>query len=235
MLLPRRLLGPLVLVGCFAVTGWHLLTAYGLLYVGGGRAAIIAYTMPIWAALLSAIFLRERLTARRAAALAIGMLAMAILLAPDLGRIGGAPIGVILITGAAISWAIGIVGTKAHDWQIGTFALTGWQLLVGGIPIVVALPIVEGLPDLSHVSTTAWLALTYCVVVGLVFCFSTHVRLIRVLPAMVAALVTLAIPIVGLASSAVLLHEPVGASEFTALLLVLVALSLVLLPTRSAR
>ena len=233
-LLPaRRLLWPLVVASLFAVTGWHMFTAYGLLYVGGGRAAIIAYTMPVWAAVLSVIFLHERLTARRITALAIGMGAMGLLLIPDMARIGGSPLGALIILLAAMSWAAGIVATKAFDWQIGTLALTGWQLLVGGIPIVLAWPLVEGPPDLASVSLIGWLALAYVIFAGLVFCFSTHVRLIRTLPAMVAALVTLAIPVVGLLSSAIMLGEPIGAGELAALALVLVSLTLVLVPARS--
>src|SRR5690606_19066961 len=43
---PARLLPPLMLISFFNITGWHLFSAYALLYTGGGRAAIIGYTMP---------------------------------------------------------------------------------------------------------------------------------------------------------------------------------------------
>src|SRR5690606_913361 len=134
--MPRRMLPSLVLVSLFAVTGWHMLTAYGLLFVGGGRAAIVAYTMPIWAAILSAVFLRERVTGRRLAALMLGSAAMGVLLVSDLGRLGESPLGTVLILLAAVSWAGGIVGTKRFDWGVGAVPLAGWQLLVGGLPIL---------------------------------------------------------------------------------------------------
>jgi drug/metabolite transporter (DMT)-like permease len=230
--MPRRMLPSLALVSLFAITGWHMLTAYGLLFVGGGRAAIVAYTMPIWAAILSAIFLRERLTGRRLASLLLGSAAMGLLLLSDLGRLGESPLGTLLILLAALSWAAGIVGTKRFDWGVGAVPLAGWQLLVGGVPILLLWPIVEGAPDLSGVPAMAWIAVAYATFVGTVFAFATHVRLIRLLPATIAAIAMLAIPIVGVVSSALLLDEVIGTREIVALVLVLAAMSLVLLPSR---
>ena len=60
-----------------SVTGWHLFSAFSLVHMGGGRGAIVAYTMPIWAALFSAWYLKERLSRRRMAALALGMAGIA--------------------------------------------------------------------------------------------------------------------------------------------------------------
>ena len=75
---------PLLVVAVFSVTGWHLFSAFSLVHMGGGRGAIVAYTMPIWAALFGAWYLGERLDRRRLAALALGMLGIAVLIGPDL-------------------------------------------------------------------------------------------------------------------------------------------------------
>ena len=233
ILLARRQLLPLVLVALFSVTGWHMLTAYGLRMVGGGRAAIIAYTMPIWAAMLSAGFLGERLERRKLMGLGLGMLGMALLLGPDILAIGRAPLGSLLVLAAAFCWGAGTVGVKAFDWGIGTKALAAWQLLVGGLPILLLRPLVEPWPQFGSFSTTALLAMGYTVFVALVFCFTSYIWLVRRLPATVAAISTLAIPVVGVASSAWMLGEPVGVREALSLLLVLGALSLVLLPRRA--
>jgi drug/metabolite transporter (DMT)-like permease len=233
MRLERRLWPAIAWVSLFNITGWHMLTAYGLLYVEGGRAAIMGYTMPVWAALLGVLLLKERLTARRIAALLFGMAAMGILIGPDLLRVGAAPLGAVIMIVAAMSWATGLVGVKMYEWRIGSVALSGWQLLVGSIPILLLWPVVDGVPDLSQVSRTAWLALVYVVLIALVFSFTAHVRLVRILPVTVAALCTLAIPVVGVVSSAALLGERVGWDEVAALALVLCALTLVLTPGRA--
>jgi drug/metabolite transporter (DMT)-like permease len=62
--IPRSEFGPLILVSLLHITGWQLCSAYGLIYMGAGRAAIIAYTMPVWASILGAFILRERTFSR---------------------------------------------------------------------------------------------------------------------------------------------------------------------------
>ena len=53
-------LRPLLLCGIFNMVGWHLFSAYGLTLVPAGRASIIAFTMPVWAALFAIPVLGER-------------------------------------------------------------------------------------------------------------------------------------------------------------------------------
>lgn len=226
----RALVLPHLAISLAGVTLWHMLTAFGLLHIGGGRAAIIAFTMPVWATLLSILFLGERPTPALGLALLFGMGGLAVLIGPELARLGEAPLGSLLILGAAVVWAIQTVATKAYDWQIGTMALSAWQLIAGGVPIVVLWLWLGAWPDPSRLTPAGILALLYVILVALVFCFTTFLRIVRLLPAVAASLSTLAIPVVGVASSAWLLGEPVGTRELVALLLVLVAIGLVLLP-----
>ena len=54
----------------------------------------------------------------------------------DFRVLGTAPLGAALMLMAAMSNAAGIVFLKYFRWTISTFNLTGWQLLLGGIPVV---------------------------------------------------------------------------------------------------
>ena len=56
----KERLPALALVSLFNITGWHLFSAYAVLLTGAGRAAIIGYTMPLWASLLGIWVLRTR-------------------------------------------------------------------------------------------------------------------------------------------------------------------------------
>jgi drug/metabolite transporter (DMT)-like permease len=227
---PRRQWRALLIVSVFSVTGWHLFSAFSLVHMGGGRGAIVAYTMPIWAALFSAWYLKERPTRRRLTALVVGMAGILFLIGPDLLGIGHDPLGPMFMIGAAICWAAGIVTLKGERWQIGIMALTGWQLLLGGIPIVLAWLVVEPHPDLSRLTWAGGLATLYAATVALIFCFAAHNKVVTLLPATAAAISTLAIPVVGLLSSAWLLGEPIGWRDVAALVLVLASIALVLLP-----
>jgi drug/metabolite transporter (DMT)-like permease len=224
-----RRLPALMLVAVFNITAWHLFSAYALLYTGSGRAAIIGYTMPIWASPLSVWLLHERIGPRAILALALGMAGLALLLAQDLGQVGATPIGALLMVGAAVSWAIGTVLVKRFVWHpMPVMALTGWQLLIGGVPIVIGWWLWEPVPDLAALSLPAAIGLSYAVLVAMIFCQTAYFRMVTLVPANVAAMAVMAVPVVGVLSSAWILAEPVGPPEAIALLLVVGGLFLLI-------
>jgi drug/metabolite transporter (DMT)-like permease len=224
--------GPLALVALFNITGWHLCSAYGLTLIPAGRGAIIAYTMPLWTVLFGRLLIGERITRTRLAALGLGLAGLAVLVAPAAGALGGAPAGTLLVLGAAASWAIGTVLTKARWWTIPTGVLTGWQLVVGAIPIALGAGARLAAAGSGAVlpspppSVAALLGTGYSTVVGVIFCHWAWFRIVAILPAAVAALGTMGVPIVGLFAGALLLGEPVGARECLALVLVVAALGI---------
>jgi drug/metabolite transporter (DMT)-like permease len=229
---PAGRLPRLALVSFFNITGWHLASAYALLYTGSGRAAIIGYTMPLWASLLSVLALDARITRGQIVALALGMAALALLLGDDLGALGAAANGTLLMLLCAWSWALGTVLIKRFDWGgMPVMALTGWQLLLGGVPVVIGWWVLEPVPDFTALSWPALLGLNYAIWVAMLFCHTAYFKLVSLLPAHVAAIGTLATPVVGVLSSAWVLAEPVGAAETIALLLVVGGLFLLIRPS----
>ena len=230
---PRRAAWrPILLLSLVNVTGWQMLSALALQHIGGGHGAIIAYTMPIWATLLSAMWLKERIDGRKILALGLGMAGMLALFGKDLGALGETPLGMLYMLAAALCWALATVGIKSYRWGIGIIALSGWQLVIGGLPIVIAWLWLEPSPDLSRLTWRGVVAAVYAATVALIFCFTAYNKIVTLLPASVAAVSTLAIPVFGVMTSAWLLGEPVGPGEIAALALVLVALSLALMPAR---
>ncbi|MGH6900665.1 MAG: DMT family transporter, partial [Geminicoccaceae bacterium] len=229
--IPKARLGALVLVALFNITGWHLFSAYALLHTGSGRAAIIGYTMPLWASLLSIWVLHARPTVRQGAALLLGMAALVLLMAQDFGRLDASPTGALLMVGAAVCWAIGTVLIKKFAWDgVAVTALTGWQQLLGGVPIVIGWWLLEPVPDLAALSLPAALGLAYVIFVAMIFCHTAYFKLVSLLPAHVAAISVLPVPVVGVVSSAIILGEPVGPAEFAALVLVVGGLFLLVRP-----
>lgn len=227
---PRREIVPLLVAALFNVTLWHIFTGYGVLLMPAGRASIIAYTMPGWAALLGMLVLGEPLTAARWAGLALGMGGIAALLLPELGQIIAAPLGAVSMILAAISWAAGTVAMKRRRWTASVAALTGWQISLGGLPIVVAAIAIGPFPGLAHADAAALAALGYVVVFGMLIGQWGWFVVLGRLPVAVASISTLAIPVIGVLSSALLLGERVGTAEIVALALVVTALALVLRP-----
>jgi drug/metabolite transporter (DMT)-like permease len=231
---PRADRWPLLWVSLFNITIWHDGTAVGLTLIEASRASIIAFTMPVWAALLAALVLGERLTAAKLVGLGLGLAGLGILLAPDFGRFLAAPLGVLAVLASAVSWALGTILMKRHRWSISTAQLSGWQLLFGGVPIFIATPFLDDpIAALAGLSAKAALTLVFVLCVAMVLAQWTWVRIVRVLPASVAAIGSMAVPVVGVLSSALLIGEKLGASELASLVLVVGAIALVLVPRRA--
>jgi len=129
---------------------------------------------------------------------------------------------------AAISWGFGTVLFKRFTWTAPVATVVGWQLFAAVVPIAVVALLTEPVPDLTQLSTKAILALAYLFALPMVFCQWAYFKVVSIFPAAIAAMGTLAVPIVGVYSSALILGEPVGWQELTALVLICSALASVL-------
>jgi drug/metabolite transporter (DMT)-like permease len=226
--MPLRELPAFLLSTFFNITLWYVFSAVGLTLMPAGRASVIAYTMPAWAVLFGMLFLGERPTPARLGGLALGMAGLAALLLPERERLVAAPLGVLMMIGAAATWGIGTVVMKRFQWTLGVVALTGWQLVLGGAPIILAAIVIGPFPGLERAGLRALLAFLYVVFAGMIFAQWAWYKVLAQLPASVAALGTLAIPAIGLVASALVLHEPLTLDEIVAVALVIAALALVM-------
>ena len=109
---PRGQWARLWMLAFLNITGWNILVAYGLKLIPSGRASILGYTMPALSIPLSVWLLGERLTAAKAMGLALGLAGLALLLGEGFAALGAAPVGSLLVLGAAVSWALGAVLQK---------------------------------------------------------------------------------------------------------------------------
>jgi drug/metabolite transporter (DMT)-like permease len=223
---PAEDLKALAITALINVTGWHILSAYGVSLLNSGRAAIIAYTMPLWAIILSRVLLGERITPRRSGALIVGFAGLALLVGPEAESLGAAPAGAAFMLAAAACWGAGTVLVKFFRWHMPGTLVMGWQLAIGGIPVFIGALLIEPVPAITSFSGSALLALAFMLLGPIVLCQWAFFTVVQIFPANVAALSTLSIPVIGVFSGALLLGEPVTWREVTALFLVLVSLGL---------
>jgi len=226
--IPRNELLPLLVVTFFNITVWHVCSAAGLKYIEAGRAAIIAYTMPLWATLLSVYLLNERLRGSTIVGLAVGMLGLAALLLPEWDGLMADPRGPLFMLIAAMAWAAGTVGLKYCRFTMPVVSLVGWQLLLGGIPVLIAAPFFDSGIDPTSWSPHAWFGTAYAVLVAMIYCHWAWFKLVRSFSAVTVSINSLAIPVVGVVSSTLLLGEPIGLDVIAGLGLVILAQFLVL-------
>lgn len=226
--IPREQWLRLGLASLFNVTSWFILIGFGVSMMGSGHAVIVAFTMPLFAAVFGVIFLGEAMTRRRLAALGLGTAGIAVLMSHDFAVIGAEPLGFALILIGAALWSVGVLIQKHTPWKIGVVALSGWQILLGILPIAVVW-IALGEFAYRHAGATVWWATAYLILVALVFSYFAWFSVVKIFPAGIAAIGTLMVPIVGVISGVVVLGEAFGLRDLVALVLIVGAVALVLL------
>ena len=230
----RKLWPRLITLSFVNVTGWSALIMYGVQLLPAGRSAILSYTMPVWGVLFSLWLLHEPLSWRKLLGLALGVGGMAILLGEDIANLRRAPVGSLLVIGAAISWGLGTALLRRWAPAVPQTTLTGWMMLLGWIPIAVAAPIVDphAWSSLATMSGTAWFAVLFNIFISGAVANWAWFRMARTMPVVVSSLSSLPVPVVGVFSGMIVLGERPGAGEFVALALVIASLAAVILPAR---
>jgi len=228
---PRALWWRLAVLAFFNIGCWNGLVLFGVQQLPAGRSAILAYTMPIWATMIAAVFLHERLSRQKLAGLVLGVSGMAVLIGEQISVVRAAPFGALMILGAAISWAIGTVLLRKWRPPIAQNTMSGWMMLLGWIPLAVLAPLFDPQPwsvELANLSPRGWFAIAYNVFLAGTLAHWAWFTLARTLPVAVSSLSSLPVPVVGVFSGIVLLGERPGVQEWVALALVVCALFTVL-------
>ncbi|MDR0440731.1 MAG: DMT family transporter [Candidatus Accumulibacter sp.] len=225
----------LILLAVTNVTGWNLLSIYAILLLPSGRAALLAYTMPMWSILLSTLWLGDPLTLRRLAGMLLGTAGIFAMMGAELTNISGAPWGVVLMVGAAFVWALGMVLIKRFPIVMPTLTFSGWLMLLGG---AMSLPFALLFEDASpwlHLSFWPLFAVFYNVCISLTFCTWAWYDIVRRLPVAVSSLSSLIVPLIGVAGGMLLLGERPGQAEWIGMACILGAVATVVLPSRSTQ
>ena len=97
------------------VAGFNMFVVFAQLAMPSSRAAILTFTMPMWAALFGAMFAGERIDGLRAMALASGAAGLTLLSKPYWPELasGSIPRGLIYVLGAAQSNRSYVASTPA--------------------------------------------------------------------------------------------------------------------------
>ncbi|MEM6740469.1 MAG: DMT family transporter [Pseudomonadota bacterium] len=224
----RADLKPLLWLTLFQGVLWNAASGFGIAWVDAGRASVLAFTMPIWATLLSILFLGERVTLRRTLGLALGMGAMVLLLWPALAAVGQELAGGLLMLSGAICWAIATIIVKAVRWDMGVLALSGWQFFLASGPLLAAAFLLGEPATLLDLDWGTGAVFAYSALIPMIFCQAVWFTVVQRLPTSLASTGTLLVPPLGVLLSALILGEAVGVLEVLALVLAVSALLMIL-------
>jgi drug/metabolite transporter (DMT)-like permease len=227
---PRELWPRLVLAAFLNVACWMVLMGLALLWLPASEAALIAYTMPVWASILAWPILGERPNLLRVISLVMAFAGLAAIMGGNgfAASVAKLP-GIIMALGGAMGFAVGTVLAKKLPLSLPPLSAAAWQIGIGCFPIVIIGLLLEK-ADVAGITRLGWILLVYSTVIQFCVAYVSWFAALARLPASVAAIGTMAVPVIGVVTSAVALHEPLGPGQIAALVFTLAG---VVLATRS--
>jgi drug/metabolite transporter (DMT)-like permease len=213
-------------------------TTYGLIYwaeqyVTSGLTAVLFGVLPLYVALLAAIFLpAEPLRPRLLAGVAVALGGLVLAFAQSLhlgGKHAALAAGAVILS--PLASAIGNVAIKKRGAQVDPLVMNGWAMLGGGLLLLAI--------SASHEDwgATVWSAtsigsILYLAAFGTGFTFVTLTVLIRELPTVTVSFISLIIPFGALALGALVRDEHVTGLAVAGAALVAGGIAVAQLPIR---
>ena len=142
--LPQHIARNLIHYG--AQLGWF----FALTLIPIGQVVAIEFTMPIWTAILAAMFLGERMTVWKIAAIVLGVVGVVVIVRPATGEVNP---GQLIALGAAVGFGISIAMVKsltrteqrAGDHLLDAGGAIGGRIFPGALRLDVAAGLCLGL------------------------------------------------------------------------------------------
>ncbi|TSE31858.1 putative cystine transporter YijE [Tepidimonas charontis] len=185
--------------------------------------------MPVWTVLLGALFFGQPLTRRSSLAALAVVAAVGLLLADELGALAGRPIGVAVMLGAAISWAIGTLMMRRAQLTLPVEALTVWMMLLTAAALWALALTFEPWPRWQF-SPRMWGLLAYGVLMNYGFAQIIWFSLARHLLPATSAMSVMMVPLIGTISATFIAGEWPRWTDGVAMVCVMAAIATVLLP-----
>ena len=223
---PRELWPRLALAAFLNVACWMVLMGLALLWLPASEAALIAYTMPVWASMLAWPILGERPNLLRVISLVMAFAGLSAImggngLAASMEKLPG----IIMALGGSIGFAVGTVLAKKFPLHLPPLTAAAWQIGIGCLPITIIGLLIEK-ADAAALSAVGWILIAYSILIQFCIAYVSWFAALARLPASVAAIGTMAVPVIGVVASAIALHEPLGTGQIAALVFTLAGVAL---------
>ncbi|GAB3663095.1 DMT family transporter [Ramlibacter alkalitolerans] len=208
---------------------WHVCIILAVRTLSSGRAAILGYTMPIFSAVIGALFFATPLSRRGWIGVSAAALGVLLLLWHELTHLAGRPFGVVLALVSAASWALGTQQLRRTHLQAPALAISFWMTVLTAVVMATLAALFEAdqwrAPDRNATG-----AILYNAILIFGFAHAAWTFLAKGLPAVASTLSVMLIPVLGVFTGALWLGEAVHWQDWTAVALMMVAILSVLWP-----
>jgi drug/metabolite transporter (DMT)-like permease len=232
--LPRRHWPELAKLTVTNMVIWHICIILAVRALSSGRAAILGYTMPIFSAVIGAMFFAAVLTRRAWLGVGAAAIGVALLLWHEFTGLAGRPVGVALALFAAAVWALGTQLLRRSQIDVPTLTLSFWMTAITGVVLSVLGAVFERSQWTIPSAAVMW-TIAYNAVLIFGYAHAAWFYLARTLPPVASSLSVMFIPVLGVLTGALWLGEILHWQDWAAVVLMMVAIGSVLLPAKTPR
>lgn len=227
MRVPREAVPRLLFASFTNVFAWMGFSTLSMVWLRVSEGALLIYSMTLWVTLFAWPILGLRPTGRQICALGLGFSGIALLLGGQGFALGPERLpGVAFALAAAVLFALGTVLNR-KPLPISPLASAAWQVGLGCAPMLVFGFLFEA-PRWGALTAGRWAVLVYMTLVPMGLCYVAWFETLRRLPAAVASMGTLLVPLLGVIFAGLILGEPLGWREGAAMAMVLGGVTLAL-------
>jgi len=211
---PRRADLPLVLaLGATVVFAYNLFFLYGVRHsTAADGSVLVPGLIPVATALLVWAVRGERPPRRVQLGLGVAFAGLVLVASPTGGVGSDRVLGDVLFVGAAISWSVYTLAGRRATAQYGSVSANVYATAAGTVLLLPVTFLGGGWAPLLHAPAGALAGIAYLSVAGTVLGFVAFYEGVRLIGAARASSFALLVPIFGVLSSVLVLHEPLRAT-----------------------
>ena len=196
-----------------------------------GLASLVLQAQAFFTIILGAFVFGERLQGKQLAGITLAVFGVLVLIEASLNGQDVALLGFMLTLAAGLSWACGNIFNKLimqHEARPQVMSLVVWSALIPIVPFLVASFILDGpavmLRSLIDIDLTTILSLIYLAFIATIVGYGIWGSLLGRYETWRVAPLSLLVPVVGLASAALLLDETLSALQLLGTVLIMAGL-----------
>ncbi len=224
-----RELGSVALVGVLLLAGGNGLVTVAERHVPAGLTSLVIASVPLWLLLLRWLS-RERPARATLAGVAVGFVGVALLVFRGGPGQGVSVPHLLIVLGAAASWALGSWGSSRLPMPQDVSTSTAIEMLVGGVVLAVLGPLAgeHWSAIATHASFESLAAIAYLAVFGSIVAFTAYVWLLQHAPLSRVGTYAYVNPVVAVVLGAILLGEQITATTMIGGAVILGSVALVI-------
>lgn len=208
------------LCGILQTTYFNIAIQIALNYISAGLTAVLTYSMPLFLSVMAHYMIPEdKLTMRQSIGIAIGMVGLFFAMGSHLG---GDFWAMLLGLSSGVSWAFSNIIIKRKLQHCDNVQFTTWQMTVGAIGLLMYSLVFERGP--YHFGVMPIIYVLFAGVIASALAFVMWFHILSKTAASKASISLLLVPIIGLVSGVLVLHERLKLVTLIGIVLVLIGI-----------